>query len=314
MGRKVFITSDMSTDEALLDIAELDPKAALIWPWILTFFNDWGRAEAKPKEIKAKIFPLNELISYKDIETALKLYHQFNLITLYQVDNKKYMYIDSETWFDYQTHIHKTKRSDDSGSKIPAPVVPTPRESAEVREESREIIPSPSTLPPFHPSPSINNNNNNAHEDIESEIQPESDSPALEHESRTDQTMGLGTRAVRWAEEKWGRMLSPKNAEDIIAWCDEFSSRGSPDPDGVVIKGLEYCNDAGARNMYYLRTVLTDWREAGVLTVEQVLAREAERKKGKEKRGNNHPREPNPPKGPNPPKVPSGKYDDFYLS
>lgn len=118
----------------------------------------------------------------------------------------------------------------------------------------------------------------------------------------------VGTQAVIWAENNWGRMVSPKEANDIIAWCDEFSTRGSPDSDALVIEGLKQCNDAGVRNMNYLRSVLTDWRENGVLTVDHVLARESERKNKKRDKRNSSSGDIS-----HPPKVQPDKYKNFYL-
>ncbi len=78
----------------------------------------------------------------------------------------------------------------------------------------------------------------------------------------------------------------------------------------MVIEALKCCLNADARNMHYLRAVLTDWREAGVLTVAQVEAREVEHKtKGqKDHKRNKDPddKPPRPPKG-------TSKYEKFYL-
>jgi DnaD/phage-associated family protein len=118
--------------------------------------------------------------------------------------------------------------------------------------------------------------------------------------------MDIGTRAVNWAQKKWGRMISPGEAEDIIAWCDDFLSRGSPDPDAVVIEALNECDAAGPdkRNRKYLGGVLTKWQEARVLTVDDVVAREIEHKSQKEhNRGKRDPVN----------KASPGKYDKFYL-
>lgn len=81
--------------------------------------------------------------------------------------------------------------------------------------------------------------------------------------------MDIGTRAVVWAEKNWGRPISPGEIETIIAWCDDFFSRGSPSPDDVVIEALNECDAAGpdARNKRYLGGILVKWLEAGVITV-----------------------------------------------
>ena len=105
-------------------------------------------------------------------------------------------------------------------------------------------------------------------------------------------------------------MISPREAEDIIAWCDDFSSRGSPDPDAVVIEALNECDAAGPdkRNRKYLGGVLTKWQEARVLTVDDVVAREAEYKSQKENKRHKDPGDKTPDK-----QKRSEKYEKFYL-
>jgi DnaD/phage-associated family protein len=137
MARKIFVSSDMSADEDLDVVAEESPMAALVWPWILTFFDDWGRAAASSKRIKNSVFPsdaLSELITTEFIDESLILYHKHGLITLYEDGGKRFMFIDPDTWFKWQTHIRKEKRDNDN-SKHPAP---TDNNSAQVREDARE--------------------------------------------------------------------------------------------------------------------------------------------------------------------------------
>ena len=159
------------------------------------------------------------------------------------------------------------------------------------------------------------NNNDNAREEIivnESEETVTKTAQIVNELSETvfkteeTRSMAIGTRAVYWAEKNWGRMISPGEAEDIITWCDEFSSRGSPDPDGVVIEGLNECDAAGpdARNTRYLGGILVKWREAGVLTVDHAKARNAEHKS---KSSKVH-------KPPRILKIQPDKYEKFYLT
>lgn len=162
------------------------------------------------------------------------------------------------------------------------------------------------------------NNNNTAHEEIYAIVNdtPENvtETPQIVNESSEtasmaegDRPMDIGTEAINWAEKNWGRMLSPGESGEVIAWCDELSTRGSPNPDSVMIEALKQCDYASVRNMKYLKAVLTDWREAGVLTVAHVEAREAERKnQNKHKHGPGD--KTKPPGGKT-----SGKYDKFYL-
>ena len=101
--------------------------------------------------------------------------------------------------------------------------------------------------------------------------------------------------------------MSPGETGEINDWWDEFATRGCLDPDAVVIEALKQCDYASVRNMKYLRAVLTDWRDAGVLTVAQVEAREAERKSQKEHKRNKDLGDKAVSKSD--PK----RFDDFYL-
>jgi len=151
-------------------------------------------------------------------------------------------------------------------------------------------------------------NNNNAREgEIDSQIiETEPADMTVDLELSHEGQMAIGIRAINWAEKNWGRMIPKGEADSIIAWCDEFSSKGSEDPDAVVIEGLRVCLEVDVRKLNYLNAVLTDWRESGVLTVDQVKAREVERKSQKEHKRNKDP-------GDKPTKPPSTKYDKFYL-
>ncbi|HZK61605.1 MAG TPA: DnaD domain protein, partial [Anaerovoracaceae bacterium] len=118
----------------------------------------------------------------------------------------------------------------------------------------------------------------------------------------------IGTQAVDWAEKNWGRMIPKGDADSILAWCDEFSTSGSEDPEAVVIEALKCCLDADVRNVKYLRAVLTDWRESGILSVGQVKAREAEHISRKKRKRNKDPVDKTQSV-----KKESSKYDQFYL-
>jgi len=119
MARKRFITSEISTDRKIAKLAEKNPTAAALWPWFITGFDDWGRMEADPVEVKLTIFPAFPYTS-DDIETFIKLYHEFGIAYHYEVDGKPYLAVNPETWLKYQTYIRKDKLEKQK-SKIPEP-------------------------------------------------------------------------------------------------------------------------------------------------------------------------------------------------
>ncbi len=140
------------------------------------------------------------------------------------------------------------------------------------------------------------------------ELEPEPVDLKLVGKFRPCNSRSIGTQAVEWAEKNWGRMIPKGDADSIIAWCDEFSTSGSEDPDAVVIEGLKCCLDADVRNVKYLRAVLTDWRESGILSVDQVKAREAEHIIQKKRKRNKDPGDK-----PLSVKTDPSKYEKFYL-
>ena len=155
MGRKVYISSDMSTDDRLMEAADHAPMAPILWPWLLTAFDDWGRAEAVPRTIKAKVFPSFDAVTTEHVEGALNALASAGLIMLYEIGHKQYMAIPPEKWFRYQTQIPRCKRERDS-SRIPAPdhskndhPSDIARDRADPSDIARDLVPSPS------PSPSL---------------------------------------------------------------------------------------------------------------------------------------------------------------
>ncbi len=122
MSRKRYITSEISTDEKIAALAEENPTAALMWPWFITAFDDWGRMSANPIEVKLTLFPAFPFTS-KDVALAMKLYHKYGLAYLYEVDGKPYMAVNPATWYKYQTYINSGRKGKQA-SKYPAPPNP----------------------------------------------------------------------------------------------------------------------------------------------------------------------------------------------
>src|SRR4051794_27062119 len=118
MARKYFASSDAGTDDRLIQVAEQDDLAPLLWVQFLGCFDDWGRAEVLPRQIKWSLFPACNLVTLEVIERAIQLYTAVGLIELYEVGGKRYMAIEPGKWFGYQTHIRQEKRAKDD-SKLP---------------------------------------------------------------------------------------------------------------------------------------------------------------------------------------------------
>lgn len=252
MARKVFVTSDISHDEKLLDVAEEDPTAALLWPWLLTVFDDWGRARAEPRRLKVQVFPGNDLVTVDVISRTLALLRDASLIVLYG-EREEFMAVESETWFRWQTHIRKEKREDDSGSKFPS--LPDPREIAQLREESRDRTPSP-TPSDREPKGSRNGEIWTAMAEKFGEAKTETEKSGrgklvrslsnaeatpedIQRRARAWDELFPGATLTDFALEKWWGQLG-KLLESHSDGYD-CESQGHPEDRRVPLEGIEFC-------------------------------------------------------------------------
>jgi hypothetical protein len=142
--RKIFIADSACTDEALMEVADQNPLAALLWPWLLLSLDDWGRGSANPRQLRARLFPENPGVTVELIAEALELYAAAGLVSLYEAGGKQFLAVPPENWFRYQTHIRAEKRTKD-GSRYPAPAEETARECASHEEDARGCAQSEET-------------------------------------------------------------------------------------------------------------------------------------------------------------------------
>ena len=84
--------------------------------------DDYGRFDARPAVLKARLFPLKDRITLKDVSSALTKLADIGIVRLYECDSKPYLYLP--TW-----EVHQTIRA--KKSKYPAP---------DLSESTSEII------------------------------------------------------------------------------------------------------------------------------------------------------------------------------
>ena len=83
-----------------------------LWVHLITYVDDYGRADARAAIIKGRCFPLREQITMKDIEEGIAGLVGAGCISLYQVDGKSYLYFPN--WDQHQRVRNRV-------SKFPAP-------------------------------------------------------------------------------------------------------------------------------------------------------------------------------------------------
>lgn len=91
---------------------QLSPFEETFFLRLIVNCDDFGRFDARPAILKARLFPLKERLSLKDIESALGKLADVGCVKLYSVDSKPYLYLP--TW-----EVHQNVRA--KKSKYPSP-------------------------------------------------------------------------------------------------------------------------------------------------------------------------------------------------
>jgi hypothetical protein len=108
-------------------VNDLSLKGALLFTWIIPHVDDFGRIHADPRRIKAKVVPMRDDISSKEIASLLNEMEDKNLIVLYSVENEIYLQL---TKFEkHQSGLHKRTES-----KLPPPEAASNKDSGKFRE------------------------------------------------------------------------------------------------------------------------------------------------------------------------------------
>ena len=122
--KKIFVSTTMGLDEAVLAVGDEDAMAAMFWPWLLCALDDWGRASSNPRTLKAQVVPSFAAITPDHIAGWIALYERHGLVTVYG----SALAVSADSWRRYQTQIPNSRRERE-GSRFPLP--PTRASSSE---------------------------------------------------------------------------------------------------------------------------------------------------------------------------------------
>lgn len=256
MARKRFVTSEISTDRKIAKLAEKNPTAAALWPWFITAFDDWGRMNADPIEVKLTILPAFPYTS-DEVEEFIRLYHEFEIAHHYEVDGKPYLAVNPETWMKYQTYIRKDKL-EKQNSKIPEPKnAPWVAKNNTVDDLATKNVAKQqsATINVLSPSPSP------------SPISIEREIGANAHEN-TSQNFDTELQKINNKAFEFGMNgITPEFMDDAEARLKEGT-----DPD-LIVKALSIgatkANGGSSAKCRYAISVLQAWAAEGIKTLAQ---------------------------------------------
>lgn len=89
-------------------IGELNWFEQCVWTRLIVTVDDYGRFDGRSIVLKNELFPADEKVTKAAIEKAIKHLEKLDLIRLYTVDNRPYLYIP--TWSKHQQiRAHKSR-------------------------------------------------------------------------------------------------------------------------------------------------------------------------------------------------------------
>ena len=139
MSRHRSISTDISTDSRVAQLAEYGPLPLMLYTWAIPHADDWGRMTGDPRQFKLLVCPGLD-VTAKDVEQALTAIAEVGLWLRYDVAGKWYIAFPPSSWFKHQNYIPKSKRQADR-SACPAPQNPAYRLDAGLECEGEEDAP-----------------------------------------------------------------------------------------------------------------------------------------------------------------------------
>ena len=273
MSRRRYISTDISTDTKMAELAEYGPLPLLLYTWAIPHMDDWARMTGDPRQFKLLVCPALDTVA-ADIEKALEQIASVGLWERYQVSGRWYIAIPEDNWFKYQTYINKNKRDDDSKSNYPAP--PSKQQvSAKNSEKEQQLpnngneqqqapqiteeqqgVPQKTASPSPSPSPSKDHNNNDHGEEIEK------------------------VNIYKRFEQEFASPLSPYQIEQITKWITEIGP-------GMTLEALKRAVLGGKFNFKYIDKIILGWTKNNVRTVRDAeeADKQFEQSKGKSVKG-----------------------------
>lgn len=267
MARKRFISSDISTDEALASIAAVNPKAALMWPWFLTAFDDWGRMEGSATKIRLSIFPAFPFTD-EDVDEAIRLFGQAGLVHVYYAGGRRYLAVDPEKFYYYQTYISE-KRKADCKSSCPAPT------DAPWNQDSQG---SKNVLDDLQKPKKIGLSLSHSHS-LSTSTTPQPPSMEEGDAAPADELPPDPMEPVtKFLIEHFIPTATAYHVERLAAWVEQDNM----EPD-LIVWAMEQALLNGERKLNYVEGILRRCRNAGITTRRAAELAEEERRRSRDR-------------------------------
>ena len=109
MGRKRSISTDISIDESVDEVAQLSDFAALLYTWMIPHADEDATITGSVKRLMAMVMPYRRDKKDSEVEKALGMMHDAGLFEGYDPD-EQLIYFPIDSFYKYQSSIHADKR------------------------------------------------------------------------------------------------------------------------------------------------------------------------------------------------------------
>lgn len=255
MSRRRYISTQVSLDKAVDELAQKHGDfAALLYMWMIPHALDDATITGDLDELMYQVIPRRRDKSLEDVTKAIEAMQELRLI--YWDRDEKIIYFPIESFYKYQTYINKKNRRT---ADHPWFQRPTPQNAEERRESPGNAV---SLSPSLSPSPSLSLSGGDA--------APQTTDRQTDHDSDGQvDNMPIICEAYR---KIIGTLDGPTQFEMLRHYHED---RGLPIE--VMVEAMEEAKARGDFPASYLRVVLNDWANNGVLTLEK----SRERRKGR---------------------------------
>ena len=162
MSRKRSISTDISTDPKLLDLAAHGALPLLLYTWAIPHADDWGRMAGDPRQFKMIVCPGLD-VTAAQVDEALSQIAAVGLWQRYQADGRQIIAFPADSWWKHQSYIAQSKRDADKSQFSPpdaADCQASPQNTTKHHKTPQNTAspsptpsPSPSPTPSDHPLP-----------------------------------------------------------------------------------------------------------------------------------------------------------------
>ena len=135
MSRRRNLSTDISTDPKLAELAESGPLPLLLYTWAIPHADDWGRLTGDARQFRLTVCPALDAAA-QEVEAALEQIAAAGLWDRYQMDGRWYIAFPPEAWYRHQSYIPASKRQADK-SQFPPPPAEAQRTSPHFAADHR---------------------------------------------------------------------------------------------------------------------------------------------------------------------------------